>query len=143
MNSELFHTDIFIIPEDKSAQFSIPDEVELICIGKHEDLAKNSMLLTNILKAVGYKLGVNAISVELEPEDSVKLTSLAQEKLEYILCFGTNPKELGMNARFKANRFYKTESFNILLTHSLDQLDGDVRRKKALWTALQTQFKND
>ena len=142
MNSDFFNGEIFIIPEAETNVEAIGQDIELLALHKMSDKPGDGDLLRNILQAVSFKMGENADVRTLEDGSSINVASIAPGSLKYIICFGLQPKEIGMNAGFRANTFYQTEGFKILLTHSLSQLSSEKKYKLALWNALQSEFKS-
>ena len=141
MNSEFYDTDIFIIPESENPQPILSENIELCVFCRALDLQANNELLHNILKAVNYTEGNNAHIFKLKDSESINVARSINPSVQFVLSFGLRPRDLGFNAGFKANRFYKTEDFSILLTHSLAQLNGEKKYKMALWNALQSTLK--
>lgn len=141
MNSYYYNTDIFIIPESEPVGENNRLSQPMVVLVREGDLDANKTLLDNILKAIGFELDRNAAVLSIENGQSINLASHLSQQVAYVLCFGFQPSELGIQAGFRANVFYATESFRILLTHGLDKLDQDKKLKMALWTALQKAFK--
>lgn len=141
MNSDFFDNEIFIIPEDNKMPLNLDDKIEMVVVCKDDDYTENESLIINILKAISFDLNTNASLLKLEDQELVHLSRRLPGHLNYVICFGLKPKEIGFNAGFRANRFYKTETFSILLTHSLAQLTESKKHKMALWNALQSTFK--
>lgn len=141
MNSDFFDNEIFIIPEDNKMPLNLDDKIEMVVVCKDDDYTENESLIINILKAISFDLNTNASLLKLEDQELVHLSRRLPAHLKYVICFGLKPKEIGFNAGFRANRFYKTETFSILLTHSLAQLTASKKHKMALWNALQSTFK--
>ena len=140
MNSIFFDKEIFIIPEaeDSSIEFSESSDMLIVC--NTEDLEKNKQLLTNILNAISRKENENVDIHCLDNEETLNLAKSLNKQIKYVICFGLKPKNISMNAGFRANKFYQTESFSIMLSHSLGQLESEKKYKKALWEALQNAF---
>lgn len=57
-------------------------------------------------------------------------------RFDVAMCFGCRPSELGLQTSLKANRFYTTETFDVLLSFSLAQLRDNKQYKTSLWNAL-------
>lgn len=142
MNSTILDNTIYSIPERKVADIDLTDGKKLLVLLRTSDYEAHADLLHNILKAIAFTKDENAIIYTMnDEEESVALAQLAIPPIEAVICFGLKPKEISMNAGFRANKFYQTETFRILLSHSLEQLEGNKKFKMALWTALQEAFK--
>lgn len=142
MNSYFIDSEVFIIPDSENKSMEVDGNVEVFVLARRKDYDSQKQLLDNILKAVSLIPGENAVLQLLEDDESINIAELTPATVDKVICFGLKPREISMNAGFHANHFYKTESFSILLTHSLNQLDGNTRFKKALWGALQEAFKS-
>ncbi len=140
MNSYFINTDVFIIPDIGKLDSHCPEKTRLLVFCEKEDFQSHSDLLHNILKAINFENDKNACILKLDKQSSVNVASITSDSITHVLSFGLSPKNLCLNAGFKANRFYKTESFSILLTHSLNQLEENKNYKMALWNALQNTF---
>lgn len=141
MNSYFIDTEVFLIPEGDKRDGLADTKSDMLVLCHESDYNAHSALLVNILKAVGYQENDNAQIIKLDEDEQLSLAPLASECVSRVMCFGLKPRQISMNAGFHANQFYHTESFSILLTHSLAQLDSQTKFKKALWTALQEHFK--
>jgi DNA polymerase III psi subunit len=142
LNSYFINSEVFIIPEAMHHRLEASDELEVLVLARRKDYDSQNQLLDNILKAVSLIPGENAVLHFLGDHENINIAELCPDTVDKVICFGLKPSEIAMNAGFHANQFYKTESFSILLTHSLNQLDGNTRFKKALWAALQEAFKS-
>lgn len=142
MNSYFIDSEVFIIPEAEHSRLEASEILEVLVLVRSKDYEAQKQLLDNILKAVALTPGENAALHLLDEKESVNVAEITPVNIKKVICFGLKPREISMNAGFHANHFYKTESFSILLTHSLTQLDGNTRFKKALWGALQEAFKS-
>lgn len=143
MNDTFFDFDQYVIPERAKAEISSHKEDRLCVIVTKEDFMVNEIFLSKILSAIKYDLSSNVRLVQFPTAKQIKLDSAHIADVKEIICFGVSPAQISMNASFRANQIYSTESFNILLTHSLKKLSGDLSKKKALWTALQQNYINE
>jgi len=142
LNSYFIDSEVFIIPDSENKNLVAGEKVEVLVLARRKDYDSQKQLLDNILKAVSLTPGENTVLHLMEDDENINIAKLTPDSVSKVICFGLKPREISMNAGFRANHFYKTESFSILLTHSLDQLDGNTRFKKALWAALQESFKS-
>ena len=142
MNSTFLDNTIYSIPEGKPRGIDLTEKKVLLVLLRKSDYEAHTDLLHNVLKAIAFTKDENAIIYTMnEGEESIALAKLAVPPIDAVICFGLKPKQISMNAGFRANKFYQTETFRILLSHSLEQLEGNKKFKMALWTALQEAFK--
>lgn len=140
MNSIIYDKEIFIIPEEGITEISYSEGSDMLILCRKEDSDANADLLGNILKAIGKEESKNVDVFRMDMDEDLHLAKSLDKQIKYVICFGLKPKNICMNAGFRANKLYKTEDFSIMLTHSLSQLQADVKYKKALWGALQQNF---
>lgn len=93
------------------------------------------------MKAIKLDEGKDVTIIQLPNEVSINISSIVGNDNRKIISFGLMPNRIGLNASFSANHMYPTETFSVLLTHSLAKLESDKGKKMALWTALQSTFK--
>ena len=138
MNESFIDFELFNIPEsDRSESLH---GGQLLVIVEKQEFEEHKVLLINILKAIGFTFGENVHASLLDQEESVNASQLVHENISHVLVFGLAPKRIGMNARFRANFFYPTETYKVLLTHKLSQLNADKKYKAALWQSIQNEF---
>jgi len=140
LNQSFFDFDKYAIPAHQVRENPVDDTV-LLAVIKEDDLIKHYTLLNKILKAVGLNPEKHVKTIKLKEGESVRVSSYESSHMKYVLGFGIKPPALGFNASFRGYRFYQTESFAILFSHSLESLSGNNEKKKALWEALQAEFK--
>lgn len=140
--TELFYDfDLYSIPEADDPLIVQHPEQNLLVVAFEDDFNEHNELLFKILSAIGYEKDKNAMIYCLQSEQNTNLSRIVPNEISYILCFGLMPKHIGFNASFRPNTFYKTENFSVLLSYNLEKLGTSVENKRALWAALQSQFK--
>lgn len=141
MENPILNTDFYIIPDTKTCtSIGNPETASVAIILKAEDHQVHKDLLINILKAIKIDVEQDVVFFLLGEGESFHIASAIQDNVKYVMCFGLGIKDIGMHASFQANTFYPTETFTIMLTHSLSKLDADKLKKKNLWSALQSTF---
>jgi len=141
LREQFYDFDIYDIPEAIDSNLQLNSKQNLLVLARKQDLMQYKDLLVKILSAIGYTDGQNALITSLESEDSINISKSVPENVTNIICFGLMPKDICFNASFRPNSFYQTERFSVLLSYNLEKLATSVDNKKALWAALQTEFK--
>jgi len=142
LNDSFFDFKRYNIPTLENPEIT-KHKLDKICVViSKEDFSNHQELLSKILYAIKFDLAKNVRLIQLSENGHIKLNSEICGETKEILCFGISPSRISMNASFKANVFYATEKFEIMLAHSLSKLTEDVAKKKALWNALQSKYLN-
>jgi DNA polymerase III psi subunit len=142
MVDTIYNLDTFDIPEiEKPQNIGNIDTASIIVILHKDDYNIQKQLLHKILKAINVDVDKDVLFLLLEEGASCPLYQYANDNTQYVMSFGLGIKALGLNAKFVANHFYNTETYAVMLTHSLTKLSMDNQKKKALWSALQNVFK--
>ncbi|MBT8233599.1 MAG: hypothetical protein HKO66_16010 [Saprospiraceae bacterium] len=141
MREQFYNFDIYDIPESNAFLEGITEKATLLVCGNKDDLDNNIDLITKILAAIDFKIGETAFLEKLTDDQGINLSKVTPHHVDHVLCFGLMPKDIGFNASFKPNHFYKTENFSLLLSYSLSDIASNNKNKKALWGALQVEFK--
>lgn len=129
------------IPKLNLSQFQLSDKVTLLILLRSADKASHEDLLVNILKSIGFIIGQNAEVISLSDQEDINVARVATDSVKHVISFGLKPRHLGLNASFKPNTFYPTETFHILLSYAMNDLNVNKAYKKALWLSLQKAFK--
>ena len=140
MNNSFFDFDQYAIPVAQST-LNVQEDTVLVAVIYEADLVKHYALLHKILKAVGLDPEKHVNTIKLKEGETIKVADLESKDMKYVLGFGLKAPTLGINASLRGYRFYKTETFSLLFSHSLESLSTSNDRKKALWGALQAEFK--
>ncbi len=140
MDLNILEDHLYLIPDTlNSSEESINAQKILVFVNK-KDYEDHSSLLEKIMGAIKLDFNKDIKVISLEETESKAASFFDSNELNYVMAFGLRPARIGMNAKFKANHFYQTESFKVMLTYKLEQLTSDVSKKKALWGALQSEF---
>lgn len=136
MNPDFFDFQFYNIP---SAQEVYSDVKEILVIVENQDYVLKESLLKKILAAVKLDLETQVTFLKLDEGATINLASIS-EGVKKVFTFGLKPTRLGLNGAFRGYQFYQSASFSILFSHSLKALAEKPEKKKALWTAMQTEF---
>lgn len=140
MDSSFFNFQSYHIPEDAITAIDSNTTLEVMVIVYQSDLEKHSALLYKIFSAVGINLENHPGLLELEKGQQTNAQRHSSTDTKQVISFGISPSNLGLNGVFSGYNIYQTETFKLLLSHSLAQLAEKKERKKALWDALQQMF---
>ncbi len=107
------------------------------------DFQSNQDLYLKIAQAIqfGTQEEHMIISLDLSPKESFHINDLELKTCEFIICFGFQAPQLGIAAQIAKNRVYKTETYKMLFTDSLESMKTDSSKKKAFWNVIQTHLK--
>jgi hypothetical protein len=95
--------------------------------------------LQAIIKAIGLDMDKDVI-VHIMQENKRSILSDKVQGIKNILCFGINPKDLGIHLNAKLYKIFMFETFNLSIAHKLSDVANDQKNKQILWKVLQTQF---
>ena len=140
MNIQFFDFEIFDLEGSSEVNIFGSESSDLLLLIEEEEFTIHKELISKIMGAINYNIDNDIRICLLRQAQNVNLAQLVGEGINYVIAFGINPKNLSLNASFKANYFYKTESFEIMLSHSLTELNENKVYKKSLWTELQKKF---
>jgi len=140
LTEDYFDFDLYDIPEDGVVlDFDEYSSDNLVVLYK-EDFENQKELFEKIFLAVGLKIDKNLVILKLEKGQHINLGTAIPSQTKQVICFGIAQSNLGINAKFKAYQQYKTESFAIMLSHSLTKLSDSKDHKKALWESLKSIY---
>ncbi len=105
-----------------------------------QDYETQKELLGKIIAAIGLQADSFKGLVLLKKGEELNANELTTVSTSILVAFGIAPSKLGFNAAFKAYRTYRSESYSILLSHSLQKLSTSKEHKMALWSELQKEF---
>jgi len=137
---DFFDFEIFDLDKSGEVKASGPENADILLVMDGQDYDDNKDLISNIMKAINYDLDSDVRTFILPQGVEINLAELVSEKNKYVIAFGVNPKRISMNASFRANTFYQTEAFEIMLSYALEDLNSNVSYKKGLWKVLQEKF---
>jgi hypothetical protein len=133
----------------KDTIYFLPDKV------KEEELKSKSLLLVlrtsdyaaegaqktlaGIVKAIGYDMEKDVQLILLNANEK-KLIGDQIPTIKNMVFFGLNPKEIGIHLDAKLYKIYKFDSFQLSISHKLEDITKDQKLKQILWKVLQVQF---
>ncbi len=138
MNPDFFDFDVYDLPDSQNV---LADTNEVLVVVRRDDFLLQETLLKKILTAVKLDLDTQVTFLQLEEGAVINLATAARQAKK-VFTFGLKPTQLGLNGGFRGYRFYKTESFSLLFSHSLKDLSEKPAKKKALWDAMKAEFLN-
>jgi len=141
LNEDYYDFDIYDIPEAGIVLDSSEFLKENLVVIYAEDYSTYEDLFKKIFTATGLNLAEDLGIIQLDKGQQVNLGKAVTDKTKQLISFGIAPANLGINAKFRAYISYQTESFAILLSHSLKKLTESKDHKKALWEALKSIYK--
>jgi DNA polymerase III psi subunit len=138
-----FDFEVFDIESSGEIMISGPEAAELMLVVEEVDFISHKALISKIMSAINFDLDQDIRICLLRQAQNINLAHHVHSPDIKVIVFGVNPKRISMNASFRANHFYRTETFEIMLTHALEALHSNVSYKKALWAILQKKFISD
>ncbi len=139
MNLDYLYPKLYLVPETHSVPTPLHEQ-EILVIAKQEDLDNDAEFLNKILKAINKAGDDHTFILGFKESDQLDFTQWSRRHFSHVIIFGINPQKLGLNTKLGGYRFYKTETYSIMLGHPLSTISAQQKYKKALWTCLQTEF---
>ncbi|MEM9546789.1 MAG: hypothetical protein AAGA77_12495 [Bacteroidota bacterium] len=134
-------TNIYRIPESKSQpEITGKGEKGLLIAIRTDDKTKNEATLLGLVKAIKLDIEKDVIVVSCPGNCPSLNTILSSQKFTTVILIGMNPDEVGFSLNAKKYFIYKMESFNLLLSDSLNDLNSDKSKKMAFWQNLQALY---
>ncbi len=140
METPSFDIDLFNIPKDNLDFETDRSLSDYLIILYKDDYEMHQGLIEKIFSAVKLDLNQYAGLVILERGEEINVSRHTSDNTKFVIAFGIAPIKIGLNGRFTGYTIYPTESFSLLLSHSLAQLSENKEKKKALWGSLQKAF---
>ena len=133
-----FDYPVYNIPEHDLLGIDIRSELNII-IHDHEYDEAEEILLDKILASVGQSKEKS--SLHLIGTEQIKLNMSQSNSL--ILCFGVDPKQLGLNIDPSPYILKTVNKQTFLFSHTLKELPNHTGYRKALWSALKKFYNVD
>lgn len=140
MNSDFIDFQFYDIPA--VADSGVQDPKSIIIVLRKSDHSQHEALLLKILSAIKLDVPTQVSFIPLEDQQAYN-TGVLPKTVKQVIAFGLKPSDLGFNSAFKGYRFYQTETFSILFSHTLAKLSAEQAKKKQLWAALKSEFMSD
>jgi len=140
LKEDFFDFDSYQIAEPTTAETKKGNSDPAMIFVYEADYQAHKDLLGKIISAIGFNGDTYKNIVKLTKGDELNASVFSQEHTSYIISFGIAPSKLGFNAAFRGYKTYQTETFRVLLSHSLQKLHDSKEHKKALWSELQKEF---
>jgi len=140
LTEDYFDFDLYEIPistEVGDTEAGVSDNMVFIY---REDFTAHEGLFGKIFAAAGLDQGRNLHVIQLNKGEHINIGSKVSATTKQIIAFGIAPDKLGLNAKFRGYHNYTTETFKLLLSHSLKKLQESKEHKKALWEVLKAIY---
>lgn len=112
----------------------------LLIVIQSTDKEENIATLQGLVKAIKFDIEEDVSIVACNDKVTSLNSILASKKYNTVILIGTHPDQVGFSINAKKYFFYKMESFAILLTDSLKDMNADKSKKMAFWQNLQAKF---
>ncbi len=116
------------------------DVLFLLCKESEEDHPEESEMLTRLTQAIGRNPEELAF-VAARKEELPPYKRLNKDfSFEYMIAFGIQPSDLGLNIEAKINEIVRMGGRSLLFTRSYRKLEGEQESKADLWRSMQVLF---
>jgi DNA polymerase III psi subunit len=97
-------------------------------------------LLTKILTAV--QLNLESVDlIELDKMDNIDLSQVfSQKSVKQVISFGIDLAKVQINFPLNNYQISENQGIKFIMSDTLSDLENDIPKKKALWTALKAMF---
>jgi len=112
----------------------------LLIVLQDTDKQENMPTLEGLVKAIKFDIEEDVTIVSCKEEFTPIDTLLSTKKYSTVILIGVSPDQVGFSISAKKYFIYKMESFAILLTDSIRELNADKSKKMAFWQNLQSRF---
>lgn len=103
---------------------------------------KQKTLLVKILAAVNLSLQeTDLINIDTLPADTNFKDLLGAKSVHHFITFGVPLKRLSLNILLTPYQINRIEGCNFLMADTLENLDTDLQKKRALWECLKKMFR--
>ena len=149
MNHLFHHSNIFVLPEAEKQQLTLIGENKkaVLIIIRVEELNPELMVfLGKILEAVRLNIKEDIHILNITNHSSISFPQLYHKHAyQYLLCFGLQPKEMGLNIECQLYRSFTLSEVTMLFANNLQDIFNERQQGKkqmavALWKALQGIF---
>jgi len=140
LKDDFFDFDLYQIAEPALPNLEGRNNDSAMIFVYEQDYQVHKVLLSKIISAIGFDGETFKNIVRLTKGEELNASAISDEFTSYLISFGIAPSKLGFNATFKGYKTYQTETFRVLLSHSLQKLNDSKEHKKALWSELQKEF---
>lgn len=143
LNNPFIRYKIYSTPANATPETNnIPDNVRVACvITENETLSQD--FLIKILSAAQIPEKEYHISI-LNGGDILSASEKGWfEKLDYILCFGIQPKALDIHVPIQAYAISIFHQTRIIQLPGLQKIESDKSEKQKLWQLMKKEFIND
>jgi len=134
-------TKIYRISEsDSQPDISGNGEKGLLIVIHANDKQENLATLQGLVKAIKLDIEKDVSIVSFTDQRTSLNTILSSTKYNTVILIGVTPDQVGFSLAAKKYFIYKMESFALLLSDSLRDLNADKSKKMAFWQNLQSLY---
>ena len=136
--------EVFALPDNKSEFFNLNNAQHASIMVVYINDKNNpdlELLLKNILEAAKLDFEKDIVSLKTTAQEKFSFSQM-KEKLSVkdLFFFGVQPSNFGLNYSLKLYQPLKVKGLRILLVNSLEEINADVNKKKALWSCLKEMY---
>jgi hypothetical protein len=136
--------EVFALPEKKtefSNKNNKPAANILIIFYNEKNDPELEVLLKNILSAAKLDFDKDIVLLKTTPQARFSFSEIQKKMpLKDLLFFGINPSNFGLNYSIKPYQPLTINKLRILSLDSLEEVNTDVNKKKALWSCLKEMY---
>ncbi len=129
-----------VLEQDLSPEITGNGKKGLLIALQSQDKAQNLATLQGLVKAIKLDIDEDVTIVSCNGKFTSLNSILSSREYQTVILIGTPPDQVGFSINAKKYFFYKMESFSILLTDSLQEMNADKSKKMAFWQNLQARF---
>ena len=139
--------EVFALPEKKRELFNsnkAPHARILIVYFNKKNNPDLDILLKNILEAAKLDFEKDIISLKTTVQEKFSFSQIKEKlSIKDLLFFGIKPSNFGLNYSIEPYQPIQINDLRILLVNSLEEINADVNKKKALWSCLKEMYLQD
>ena len=122
LKEAFFDFDFYKIADSSETNTREVSTTSVLIFVYEQDYEAHKDLLGKIIAAIGLEPNSFEGVVVMKKGEQLNANDLTTESTSILVAFGIAPSKLGFNAAFKAYRTYRSETYSILLSHSLQKL---------------------
>ncbi len=136
--------EVIALPEKKSEVLNLNNVQNagiLIVYFNEKNNPDVEILLKNILEAAKIDFEKDIVSLKITAQEKFSFRQLRDKMpVKDLLFFGVQPSNFGLNYFIKPYQPLNVKDLRILLVNSLEEINADVKKKKALWSCLKEMY---
>ena len=112
----------------------------LLIVIHEADRNENMSTLQGLVQAIKFDIQEDVTIVSCVGNTTAINSILTAKEYKTVILIGVTPEQVGFSLNAKKYFFYKMERFSLLITDSLQVMNGDKSKKMAFWQNLQSRF---